>query len=85
MPITAAPTPGKSLITPPTTRSPCSALPKGVTEPCGLLGILLGEQVVPLLKSFYASSQQAETIRVSCSEHLLGRLPANSEATERSA
>jgi XapX domain-containing protein len=51
----------------------------------GLLGILLGEQVVPLVKSFYASSQEAETIRVSCSEHLLGRLPANSEATERSA
>jgi XapX domain-containing protein len=51
----------------------------------GLLGILLGEQVVPLVKSFYAGSQQAETIRMSCSEHLLGRLPANSEATERSA
>jgi XapX domain-containing protein len=51
----------------------------------GLLGILLGEQVVPLVKSFYAGSHQAAIIRTSCSDHVLGRLPANSEAAERSA
>jgi XapX domain-containing protein len=51
----------------------------------GLLGILIGEQVVPLAKSFFAGRPQAATIRASCTDHMLGRLPSNSETTERSA
>jgi XapX domain-containing protein len=51
----------------------------------GLLGILLGEQVVPLAKSAFAARPQAQAIRTSCSEHVLGRLPSNSETAERSA
>lgn len=51
----------------------------------GLLGILVGEQVVPLARSLFAGPQQAETIRTSCSAHVLGRLPSNSDAAERSA
>ncbi|MDQ1229164.1 XapX domain-containing protein [Sphingomonas sp. SORGH_AS_0879] len=51
----------------------------------GLLGILVGEQVVPLAKSLFASRQEAATIRTSCSEHVLGRLPSNNEAAERAA
>lgn len=49
----------------------------------GLLGILLGEQAVPLAKSLFASRTRAAEIRTSCTEHVLGRLPTNSEAAER--
>lgn len=49
----------------------------------GLLGILLGEQVVPLVKSHFAPREEAEAVRLSCTDHVLGRLPANSETTER--
>ena len=49
----------------------------------GLLSILLGEQILPLAKSLLASRQQASAIRTSCTEHVLGRLPANSESAER--
>ncbi|WP_431312383.1 DUF1427 family protein [Sphingomonas natans] len=51
----------------------------------GLLGILLGEQIVPLAKSAFAPRAKATAMRSSCSEHVLGRLPANSEAADRSA
>jgi XapX domain-containing protein len=51
----------------------------------GLLGILLGEQVVPVLKSYFVSRAEARTLRLSCSEHVLGRLPTNNEATERAS
>jgi XapX domain-containing protein len=50
----------------------------------GLLGILLGEQVVPLVKSMFAPRREAQAIRTSCNNHVLGRLPANNEAAERS-
>ncbi len=49
----------------------------------GLLGILLGEQVVPLVKSLFVPRQEAHAMRTSCSEHVLGRLPTNSEAADR--
>ena len=51
----------------------------------GLLGILLGEQAVPLAKSLFATRAKAAVIRTSCAEHVLGRLPTNSEAAERDA
>lgn len=51
----------------------------------GLLGILLGEQVVPMVKSLFAPRQVASVIRTSCSEHVLGRLPANSDIGDRTA
>ncbi|WP_294444032.1 DUF1427 family protein [uncultured Sphingomonas sp.] len=51
----------------------------------GLLGILLGEQVVPLARSLFAPSRQAQALRTSCTEHVLGRLPANNEAAERAS
>ncbi len=49
----------------------------------GLLGILLGEQVVPLLKSVFAPGHEARVIRRSSAEHVLGRLPANSHSAGR--
>jgi XapX domain-containing protein len=51
----------------------------------GLLGILLGEQLVPLAKSMFAPRPQAQAIRLSCTEHVLGRLPSNTEAAERAS
>jgi XapX domain-containing protein len=51
----------------------------------GLLGILLGEQVVPIVKSLFAPHHEANAVRVSCSEHVFGRLPANTEASDRAA
>lgn len=51
----------------------------------GLLGILLGEQLVPLVRSMFAPRQEARAIRTSCTTHVLGRLPANSEAAERAS
>jgi XapX domain-containing protein len=51
----------------------------------GLLGILLGEQVVPLIRSMFARPIEAQAIRTSCTSHVLGRLPSNNEAAERSA
>jgi XapX domain-containing protein len=51
----------------------------------GLLGILLGEQVVPLIKSYFVSRAEARMMRLSCTKHVLGRMPANSEAAERAS
>ena len=52
----------------------------------GLLGILAGEQAVPLLKSLLVRGDKAATIRSACSEHMFGRLPGDSdEAAERAA
>lgn len=48
----------------------------------GLLGILLGEQIVPVAKRLFTG----ETIRqtwcgASCKEHVFGDLPANRDVT----
>ena len=50
----------------------------------GLLGILLGEQAVPLVRSLFAPQARAAAIRTSCAEHVLGRLPSNCDAAEGS-
>lgn len=43
----------------------------------GLLGILVGEQVVPVAKRvFRGETQIAAQTRADCAEHILGRLPA---------
>lgn len=42
----------------------------------GLLGILLGEQVVPIAKRLLAGhGVTASSLREECGEHLFGRLP----------
>ena len=46
----------------------------------GLLGILLGEQVVPIAKRLTAGRPVAEYLRTSCAEHVLGRLPGDDRA-----
>jgi XapX domain-containing protein len=44
----------------------------------GLLGILLGEQIVPLAKHIIAGRSIREAVRLAdCQTHLLGELPAN--------
>ncbi|WP_067334394.1 DUF1427 family protein [Stappia indica] len=41
----------------------------------GLLGILLGEQVVPMIKRIIDGQPVAEFVRTGCAEHVLGELP----------
>ncbi len=41
----------------------------------GLLGILLGEQVVPVAKRLFAGREVASLVRTDCAEHVLGSLP----------
>ena len=44
----------------------------------GLLGILLGEQVVPVAKHIIAGCGFGEAVgRAGCQDHVLGELPAN--------
>ncbi|TCM21689.1 XapX domain-containing protein [Novosphingobium sp. PhB165] len=45
----------------------------------GLLGILLGEQVVPLAKRLITHEDIAHFVRTDCREHVLGRLPGDHE------
>lgn len=49
----------------------------------GLLGILLGEQAVPLARSLWANKAKASAIRSSCAEHVFGRLPSNCDAGDQ--
>jgi len=49
----------------------------------GLLGILLGEQAVPLARSLWASKSRAAAIRTGCAEHVFGQLPSNSAAEDK--
>ena len=46
----------------------------------GLLGILLGEQVVPITKRLIAGRPVAAYVRTSCAKHVLGRLPGDEKA-----
>jgi XapX domain-containing protein len=51
----------------------------------GLLGILLGEQIVPVARQMIAGCSFREAIgRAECAGHVLGSLPSNT-AAERSA
>jgi XapX domain-containing protein len=43
----------------------------------GLLGILLGEQLVPLAKKAWAAEDVAQFIQTDCRRHVLGRLPGD--------
>lgn len=50
----------------------------------GLLGILLGEQVVPLAKRLVAREPVAQVwSRAACHLHLFGSLPANSDVERK--
>jgi XapX domain-containing protein len=46
----------------------------------GLLGILVGEQVVPLAKRWADSHEFARFVRNECRTHVLGNLPHNQKA-----
>ncbi|MFV3130649.1 DUF1427 family protein [Niveispirillum sp. KHB5.9] len=43
----------------------------------GLLGILLGEQIVPLAKRLYAGEPVTAYLREDCAKHVMGRLPGD--------
>lgn len=43
----------------------------------GLLGILLGEQIVPLAKKVWAQEEVAHFVQTDCRKHVLGRLPGD--------
>ena len=50
----------------------------------GLLGILLGEQIIPVAKRIVAGQSAAAAVRTACAEPVLGRLPGDA-AHERAA
>ncbi|SNS71861.1 MULTISPECIES: DUF1427 family protein [unclassified Azospirillum] len=41
----------------------------------GLLGILLGEQVVPVAKRLWGGESVVSYLRTGCANHVMGRLP----------
>ena len=43
----------------------------------GLLGILVGEQVVPLAKRLIAGEEVVHFVQTDCRKHVLGRLPGD--------
>jgi XapX domain-containing protein len=43
----------------------------------GLFGILLGEQLVPIVKHAVQGRSVSTLVRTGCSNHVLGRLPTN--------
>ena len=45
----------------------------------GLLGILIGEQALPVAKRLTEGSDLARFIRHDCARHVLGDLPANKD------
>lgn len=48
----------------------------------GLLGILLGEQIVPLARKVIAREEVVQFVQTECRTHVLGRLPGD-DATRR--
>jgi XapX domain-containing protein len=50
----------------------------------GLLGILLGEQIVPVARRVFAGQPAKEAVVAVCTEPVLGRLPGD-DAAQRSA
>lgn len=52
----------------------------------GLLGILLGEQLLPVAKRLASGKPVAAYVRTACADHVLGRLPGDpNEAREKRA
>jgi len=47
----------------------------------GLLGILLGEQVLPIARCAIEGRSLTQLLRTRCADHVLGRLPSG-EATD---
>ncbi len=43
----------------------------------GLLGILIGEQALPIARRALAGRDVASFVRTACAEHVLGQLPDN--------
>lgn len=43
----------------------------------GLLGILLGEQLVPLARKVWTAQDAVHFVQTDCREHVLGRLPGH--------
>lgn len=48
----------------------------------GLLGILLGEQLIPIAKRLAGGRPIAQYVKTSCADHVLGRLPGTRESAE---
>lgn len=48
----------------------------------GLLGILLGEQVLPLAKRMDSSAEIARFVQTQCRDHVLGNLPGAERSEE---
>lgn len=48
----------------------------------GLLGMLVGEQVVPIAKRLIEGREVAAYVRTECAEHVLGRLPGDRERND---
>lgn len=47
----------------------------------GLLGILLGEQVLPVAKRVLAGEPVVQSVATTCAEPVLGRLPGDTPVT----
>ena len=51
----------------------------------GLLGILIGEQIVPVARHIIAGCSVSDAVALAdCHNHVLGDLPANSDISSRS-
>lgn len=46
----------------------------------GLLGILLGEQALPIARRLMEGAPVADYVRTGCAEHVMGRLPGDKDA-----
>ncbi len=47
----------------------------------GLLGILLGEQIIPLAQRIMTKDDVAQFVMTECRDHVLGRLPGDAHDT----
>lgn len=45
----------------------------------GLLGILLGEQILPIVKRVVSGGDVSAFVKTNCAEHVLGALPHNKQ------
>lgn len=43
----------------------------------GLLGILIGEQIVPVAKRAFTGREVVAYVKTDCAEHVLGKLPGD--------
>jgi len=51
----------------------------------GLLGILIGEQIPPVIKRIAAGKASVAALRADCEDHLFGALPGRDPANRRDA